>query len=861
MGSAKESNGAGVKSGSNVHKRKGDDDVHRHDDRRKIRAVDEKFDRQERSEKGRGERDRGGERERLKDVERERDKSEKTRGKGDRDEKEKFERDQKERDREKREKERTFRDKDRDLEKDKERSFRDKGRDAEKERDKDKDRSHGKGGSHSRSRDHDRHLPEKERERDNARVRELDTRAVEREKEHRDKEPDKDPGYPREVMKKQELDAIEAEPGFDEYLRTNFTSQMSGVQEAGDSSGQDNGKTIRIEDAPMDKNGNASQTSKGSSLTTPSAVAKAKRALEMQKLLSEKIKKLPQVSRLATQSSTTAASVTAPMASSSAVSSAVPPLPTGSGVGISSTGISSTESVPTNANLVGTGFNFLPNMVPNFPGFVPGVQPVSNYEAFKRVQEVAARLGIHQVPGSLPLLAMLPGQVTDDFGTHQKGVKGPVLRLDAQGREIDEHGNVLEKTKISTLSTLKVNINKQKKESFQILHPELEEDPVNSPFFDLSMGIDKKKLLRSKRPSFQFVEEGRWSKQAEIMRLKSQFGEAQAKEMKLKQAAFAKAKAEADINPNLIEVSERVPMKEEKPRDPIPDVEWWDAVLLPSGSYRDVNEGDLKVKMEKLTIYVEHPVPIEPPAEPAPPPPQPLKLTRKERKKLRTQRRLAKEKDRQEMIRQGLLDPPKPKVKMSNLMKVLGAEATQDPTKLEMEIRTAAAEREQAHTDRNLARKLTPAERRDKKERKLFDDPNTLETLVSVFRVNDLSHPQTRFKVDINAQQNRLTGCIVMCDTMSIVVVEGGSKSMKRFKKLMLDRIKWATAVKEDEEADNGDAPRVNRCVLVWQGSVAKPSYERFLIQQCRTEAAARKYLADSGVGHYWDLAANFVEE
>ena len=121
------------------------------------------------------------------------------------------------------------------------------------------------------------------------------------------------------------------------------------------------------------------------------------------------------------------------------------------------------------------------------------------------------------------------------------------------------------------------------------------------------------------------------------------------------------------------------------------------------------------------------------------------------------------------MIRQGLLEPPKSKVKMSNLMKVLGVEATQDPTKLEMEIRTAAAEREQAHTDRNLARKLTPAERRKKKERKLFDDPNTLETIVSVYKVNDLCHVQTRFKVDVHdAQENRLTGCIVTCDTMTL---------------------------------------------------------------------------------------------
>ncbi|KAH7670369.1 U4/U6 small nuclear ribonucleoprotein Prp3 protein [Dioscorea alata] len=105
------------------------------------------------------------------------------------------------------------------------------------------------------------------------------------------------------------------------------------------------------------------------------------------------------------------------------------------------------------------------------------------------------------------------------------------------------------------------------------------------------------------------------------------------------------------------------------------------------------------------------------------------------------------------MIREGLLEPPKPKIKMSNLMKVLCSEATQDPTKLEMEIRTATAEGKQAHVDRNTARKLTPVERCDKKERKLFEDPNTLETLLSIYKMNDLSHSQTRFKVYVNANQ------------------------------------------------------------------------------------------------------------
>lgn len=117
------------------------------------------------------------------------------------------------------------------------------------------------------------------------------------------------------------------------------------------------------------------------------------------------------------------------------------------------------------------------------------------------------------------------------------------------------------------------------------------------------------------------------------------------KELKIKQAQLAKAKAEIDINPNLIEVLERFPTK-----DPRPDVEWWVMILLPSSSYTGIIDGKLKIKM-------------------------------------------------------------------SNLMKVLGAEAN-----LEMEIRSAAAKFEQTHVDRNIVCKLTPTECCEKKERKFFVD-------------------------------------------------------------------------------------------------------------------------------------------
>ncbi|XP_044508763.1 protein RDM16-like isoform X3 [Mangifera indica] len=587
------------------------------------------------------------------------------------------------------------------------------------------------------------------------------------------------------------------------------------------------------------------------------ALAKAKKALQMQKELSAKLKKIPLLNK-----------------GTSSDGSSVSGLKEGVKVPSSGTGITqgtvtktanalSAGAMPSSSNLpIAVAASVKPPAggVPT----IPGLSNIHNIEAVKRAQELAAKMGFHQDPEFAPLINLFPGQLPTDAAVPQKSTKAPVLRVDALGREIDEHGNVVNVTKPSNLSTLKVNINKQKKDAFQILKPEVEVDPESNPHFDQRMGINKNKLLRPKRMTFQFVEEGKWSKEAEILRVKSQFGEAGAKERQAKQAQLAKVKGGADINPNLIEVAERVVTKE-KPKDTIPEIEWWDMPLLLNGSYVDISNGGMvedKLKKEKITIYVEHPCPIEPPAEAAPPPPQPLKLTKKEQKKLRTQRRLAREKDRQEMIRQGLIEPPKPKVKMSNLMKVLGSEATQDPTRLEKEIRSAAAEHEQAHIDRNVARKLTPAERREKKERKLFDDSNSLDTVVSVYKINDLSHPKTRFKVDVNAHENRLTGCAVITEGISVVVVEGGIKSIKRYGKLMLRRIDWAKAVnEEDEDEDENSEKPLNKCMLVWQGSVAKLSFNRFSVHECMTEAAARKVFADTGVAHYWDLAISFTDD
>jgi U4/U6 small nuclear ribonucleoprotein PRP3 len=55
-----------------------------------------------------------------------------------------------------------------------------------------------------------------------------------------------------------------------------------------------------------------------------------------------------------------------------------------------------------------------------------------------------------------------------------------------------------------------------------------------------------------------------------------------------------------------------------------------------------------------------------------------------EQKKLRHQARMAREKERQELVRQGLLEPPKKQVKIANVM---GEQAVQDPTTLDKQVR------------------------------------------------------------------------------------------------------------------------------------------------------------------------------
>lgn len=79
------------------------------------------------------------------------------------------------------------------------------------------------------------------------------------------------------------------------------------------------------------------------------------------------------------------------------------------------------------------------------------------------------------------------------------------------------------------------------------------------------------------------------------------------------------------------------------------------------------------------------------------------------------------------------------------------------------------------HEKANAERKLTPEEKKAKKLKKLKEDLSC-GVHVTVYRVRDISNPATKFKVDMNAQQYHLSGCMLLYQDVNVVVVEGGKR-------------------------------------------------------------------------------------
>uniref|UniRef100_A0A3Q3MAT2 U4/U6 small nuclear ribonucleoprotein Prp3 n=1 Tax=Mastacembelus armatus TaxID=205130 RepID=A0A3Q3MAT2_9TELE len=448
-------------------------------------------------------------------------------------------------------------------------------------------------------------------------------------------------------------------------------------------------------------------------------------------------------------------------------------------------------------------------------------------------------------PHNLVALANLHAMGIAPPKVEVKEVNKPTpLILDEKGRTVDASGKEVELT--HRMPTLKANIRAVKREQFrQQLKEKPGEDLESTSYFDQRVSIT---AAQRPRRSFKFHEPGRFEKIAQRIRTKAQLERLQ------NEIAQAAKKTGIQASTRLALIAPKKEIGEWE----VPIIEWWDSYVLPSNIEIHLMEITLhfdSMEFFGVTKLVEHPAQMSPPVDGDKPVTLGVYLTKKEQKKLRRQTRREAQKEVQEKVRLGLMPPPEPKVRISNLMRVLGTEAVQDPTKVEAHVRAQMAKRQKAHEEANAARKLTAEQRKEKKVKKLKEDL-TDGVHIAVYRIRNLQNPAKKFKVEANANQLYLTGTVVLHRDVNLVVVEGGPKSQKKFKRLMMHRIKWEEhSSKRDDPDGEDETKRNNKCWLIWDGTAKERSFGDMKFKQCPTESMAREHFKKHGTEHYWDLA------
>ena len=79
-----------------------------------------------------------------------------------------------------------------------------------------------------------------------------------------------------------------------------------------------------------------------------------------------------------------------------------------------------------------------------------------------------------------------------------------------------------------------------------------------------------------------------------------------------------------------------------------------------------------------------------------------------------------------------------------------------------------------------------------------------------MYRLLNFNSPAKKFKVEANIKQLLMTGVVVIYKNVNIVVVEGGPKQQKKFKQLMLNRIKWS-----EDHAMNENSKQSNKIIFL----------------------------------------------
>lgn len=187
--------------------------------------------------------------------------------------------------------------------------------------------------------------------------------------------------------------------------------------------------------------------------------------------------------------------------------------------------------------------------------------------------------------------------------------------------------------------------------------PTLEEARQN-PYFDRRHGVESLAPKPHKARPLRFNPRGKFERIADEIRREAHMEEVKRRVLE----SARKAGMESDVD-----IASSARIRKQMP----PDIEWWDAAYLPSGSYDDVDNGaahsvvfdfaKVGPSHAAVTNLIQHPIPIPAPQDKIVVPVRPLDLTTKELKKRRRTERAKKLKDKLDRQRMGLLPPDPPK--------------------------------------------------------------------------------------------------------------------------------------------------------------------------------------------------------
>lgn len=220
--------------------------------------------------------------------------------------------------------------------------------------------------------------------------------------------------------------------------------------------------------------------------------------------------------------------------------------------------------------------------------------------------------------------------------------------------------------------------------------------------------------------------------------------------------------------------------------------------------------------------------------------------------------------------RLGLEPVPAPKVKLGNLMRVLGEEAVKDPTAVEARVNREIAERANKHDEMNENRKLGKEEKHEKLERQKAEDAaKGIHCLV--FRIDSLANGRHRFKIMKNGEQASLTGVVCIGKKFSVVIAEGGLHSVNAYKKLMLTRIDWtenspapvregnkqaqAAWLENQDEQGNLKDLGFNKCELLFEGEQAGRQFRKWGQRVVESDKEAMECLGRGKMENFWTMA------